>query len=86
MEDLGLKVTSEGLKKLIIRKAYNITNNGFQSFFIKTLSSLQVLNLDECINIEDSTLEAIAESCRNLRKFSVSWCPKIFSSGTYSII
>jgi len=35
---------------------------------LKSLPSLEVLNLDECVQLQDNALEQIAESCGNLKK------------------
>ena len=46
--ELAKKVSSKSLKKLVIRKAFKLTNNAFELFFSKQLHSLTHLNLDEC--------------------------------------
>lgn len=84
--ELATKVTSDLTRKVVIRKARDVTNLAFEVFFAKTLSSLVTLKLDECVQLEDTTLFAISENCKNLRKFSVTWCPYLKSPGVNALL
>lgn len=70
-----------------MRKAYSVSAEALESFYsLRPMLALTYLNLDECVNMNDSVLVIVATNCPNLLRFSANWCQQLQSLGVKSVL
>ncbi|CDW74711.1 f-box lrr-repeat protein 2 [Stylonychia lemnae] len=84
--ELNQKVTGESLRIFKMRKAYKVNNQILNLFFTRCFPNLRKLKLDECRNIQDSTVVLIGTNCQKLRSLSLNWCQQLKSDGIEKVL
>ncbi|XP_053399966.1 F-box/LRR-repeat protein 2-like isoform X3 [Mercenaria mercenaria] len=90
LTDQSLEYLKE-LKNLVylrLSKGRDFSSDGLSSFFKEaSLSKLRVLNLSECIEVNDQVVSDMLQACgSHLKELSLSWCDSITDTGLISIV
>jgi len=72
------------LKEIYFKKGEQFSSTGLQSLFCN-LSKLVYISLVECCETDDKCLQIISTTCRQLKKFTVTWA-KVTNPGVDSIV
>ncbi|XP_076033813.1 F-box and leucine-rich repeat protein 13-like [Oratosquilla oratoria] len=89
MTDNGLKgvASLRNLSSLKLRKGTKLTSAGLASLFRgNKMKGLTHLNLGECLQIENDTLESIASGCPLLTHLVLHWCWEVTDEGISHVV